>query len=50
MAIINGVPVVIGSKIEGAVVEEIRKERVRFSYKGDIIEVSLGRSNRQPLR
>lgn len=50
MAIVNGVAVVVGGRIEGVTVEEIRKERVRFSFQGESIDVSLGRSNRQPLR
>jgi general secretion pathway protein B len=46
MAIINGVPVSNGTIIEGATVEEILKDRVRFSFHGDKIEIPLGQSNR----
>lgn len=46
VAIINGNPVTGGASINGATVEEILKDRVRFSYKGERIEVLLGRSNK----
>jgi len=44
LAIVNGRPVGEGAVIEGAKVEEIFPDRVRFSIDGRIIEVSLGRS------
>lgn len=44
-AIVNGTHVTGGSSINGARVEEILKDRVRFNYKGESIEVLLGRSN-----
>lgn len=46
VAVINGVPVSGGSMIEGAKVEAIHKDRVRFSYKGEIFDIALGKSNR----
>ena len=46
VAVVNGVPVVTGSMIEGARVEDIQKDRVRFSYGGEKFEVDLGKSNR----
>lgn len=45
VAMINGVPVVNGAIIEGVKVEEILKNRVRFSYKGEKFEIPLGQSN-----
>lgn len=44
-AIVNGNNVSSGSSVNGATVEEILKDRVRFNYKGENIEVLLGRSN-----
>ncbi|HIJ97070.1 MAG TPA: GspB domain-containing protein [Desulfuromonadales bacterium] len=46
MAIINGTPASNGSTVEGATVEEILKDRVRFSFHGETIEIPLGQSNR----
>lgn len=46
VAIINGVPVSDGAVIEGVKVEEIQKNRVRFSYEGETFEIALGKSNR----
>lgn len=46
MAIVNGIPVSGGSKIEGAIVEEVRKDRVLFQYNGKKFEIRLGQSNR----
>lgn len=46
VAVVNGIPVANGSMIEGARVEEIQKDRVRFSYGGEKFEVSMGKSNR----
>lgn len=46
VAVINGVPVSGGAVIEGVKVEEIQKDRVRFSYKGETFEIALGKSNR----
>lgn len=46
VAVVNGVSVSIGSIVDGARVEEIRREMVRFSYGGEKIEVALGKSNR----
>ena len=46
VAVVNGVPVANGSMIEGARVEDIQKDRVRFSYGGEKFEVDLGKSNR----
>lgn len=46
VAIINGISVSNGSSIEGAKVEDIQKDRVRFSYGGEHFDVALGKSNR----
>lgn len=46
VAVINGVPVSVGGMIEGAQIEAIQKDRVRFSYNGDNFEIPLGKSNR----
>lgn len=46
VAIINGTPATNGSEIDGVKVEEIYKNRVRFSYKGEKFEINLGQSNR----
>lgn len=45
MAIINGMPVSSGSIIEGATVEEIRKDRVLFQHNGEKFEIQLGQTN-----
>lgn len=47
VAIVNGISVSNGSLIDGAKVEDIQKDRVRFSYDGDYFDVALGRSNRK---
>ena len=46
MAIINGTPASNGSAVEGATVEEILKDRVKFSFRGELFEIPLGQSNR----
>lgn len=46
VAIINGVPVSSGASIEGVKVDEIHKNRVKFSYNGEKFEIPLGQSNR----
>ena len=46
MAIINGTPASNGSAVEGATVEEILKDRVKFSFRGESFEIPLGQSNR----
>lgn len=46
MAIINGIPVSNGSTVEGAIVEEIRRDRVVFQRSGEKFEVKLGQANR----
>lgn len=46
MAIINGIPVSSGSTVEGATVEEIRRDRVVFQKSGERFEVKLGQANR----
>jgi general secretion pathway protein B len=45
VAVINGVAVSSGSVIEGARVEEIQKDRVRFSRGGERFEIILDKSN-----
>jgi type II secretory pathway component PulC len=44
-AMVNGVAVSKGSVIEGARVEEIQKDRVKFSRGGEKFEVILEKSN-----
>jgi hypothetical protein len=46
LAMVNGVAVYAGAVIEGAKVEEISRDRIRFSYNGEKFEVPLGKSNR----
>lgn len=46
MAIINGVPVSSGATVEGATVEEIRRDRVVFQKSGEKFEIKLGQANR----
>ena len=41
-AIVNGMSVSVGSVIEGARVEEIQSNRVKFSHGGVTFEVSVG--------
>jgi type II secretory pathway component PulC len=45
VAVINGVTVSNGSVIEGARVEEIQKDRVRFSRDGETFDIILDKSN-----
>jgi type II secretory pathway component PulC len=45
MAIVNGTPVSGGSIVEGATVEEIRRDRVLFQRNGEKFEIQLGQSN-----
>jgi len=45
VAVINGVTVSNGSVIEGARVEEIQKDRVRFSRGGERFDIILDKSN-----
>lgn len=42
MAILNGLPVMTGTMIGGARVEEILRDRVRLSFRGQRFEVQLG--------
>ena len=44
LAIVNGQPLTTGSFLDGAVVEEILPDRVRFSQGGKTFEVHLGKS------
>ncbi len=46
VAIINGVPVTSGAVVEGVKVDEIHKNRVKFSFNGEKFEIPLGQSNR----
>lgn len=46
MAIVNGMPVSSGSTIEGATVEEIRRDRVVFQRNGEKFEIRQGQANR----
>jgi general secretion pathway protein B len=45
VAVINGITVSNGSVIEGARVEEIQKDRVRFSRGGEKFDILLDKSN-----
>jgi general secretion pathway protein B len=42
LAIVNGRPVVTGNVVEGARVEEILSDRVRFSINGRSLEITVG--------
>ena len=46
LAIVNGQPVGLGVDVGGATVDEIFPDRVRFTYRGEKIEVGLGRSSK----
>ncbi|HZV81823.1 MAG TPA: general secretion pathway protein GspB [Geobacteraceae bacterium] len=46
LAIVNGQPLTTGSFLDGAVVEEILPDRVRFSQGGKTFEVPLGKSGK----
>jgi cell division protein FtsN len=46
MAVINGMTVSNGSIIEGVMVEDIQKDRVRFSQAGEKFEIILNKSNK----
>ncbi len=46
LAIVNGQPLTTGSFLEGAVVEEILPDRVRFSQGGRTFEVHLSKSGK----
>jgi general secretion pathway protein B len=48
MAMVNGSPVKAGSVIDGARVEEILPDRVRFSFQHRNFEVSVGGSGSAP--
>ena len=45
LAVVNGTTVYAGAMVEGAKVEEIGKDRIRFNYEGERFEVPLGKSN-----
>jgi hypothetical protein len=45
LAIVNGTAVSNGSTIDGAVIEEVRKDRVVFQRNGEKFEILLGQSN-----
>jgi hypothetical protein len=46
VAMINGEPFSNGAVINGATIEEIHENKVRFSYNGELFEIQLGQSNR----
>jgi general secretion pathway protein B len=46
VAMINGEPFSSGAVINGAKIEEILKNKVRFSCNGELFEILLGQSNR----
>jgi general secretion pathway protein B len=46
LAVINGITVSSGDVIEGIKVEDIQKDRVRFSHGGEKFEIILNKSNR----
>ncbi|MBI5656110.1 MAG: general secretion pathway protein GspB [Geobacter sp.] len=45
LAVINGMSVTEGGMVEGAQVEEIFPDRVRFSFKGSTFEIQMGKEN-----
>jgi len=45
LAVVNGTTVYAGAVVEGAKVEDIGKDRIRFNYEGERFEVPLGKSN-----
>jgi hypothetical protein len=45
LAVVNGNTVYVGAMVEGAKVEEIGKDRIRFNYEGERFDVPLGKSN-----
>lgn len=45
VAMINGEPFSSGAVINGAKIEGIHKNKVRFSYNGEVFEILLGQSN-----
>jgi type II secretory pathway component PulC len=45
VAVVNGVTVSKGSVIEGARIEEIQKDRVKFSRGGEKFEIILDKTN-----
>jgi len=45
LAVINGSSVTEGGIVEGAQVEEIFPDRVRFSFKGSTFEIQMGKEN-----
>ena len=46
LAIVNGTSVSEGSKVEGALVEEIFPDRVRLSFQGKILDIALDKNSR----
>ncbi len=46
LAVVNGVPIGEGGMVEGAKIEQIFQDRVRFSLEGKSFEVSLERDGR----
>ena len=46
LAVINGITVINGAVIDGVKIEEIQKDRVRFSQDGEKFEIILNKSNR----
>lgn len=46
LAVINGASVTEGGMVEGAQVEEIFPDRVRFTFKGSTFEIYMGKDNR----
>lgn len=45
LAVVNGTTVYVGAVVEGAKVEDIGKDRIRFSYEGERFDIPLGKSN-----
>jgi hypothetical protein len=43
MAVVNGLPVMAGTMVEDAVVEEIRADRVLFLIQGKVVAVPLSK-------
>ncbi|QEM68253.1 hypothetical protein FO488_08810 [Geobacter sp. FeAm09] len=45
LAVVNGNTVYVGAMVDGAKVEDIGKDRIRFSYEGERFDIPLGKSN-----
>ncbi|HEY3425135.1 MAG TPA: general secretion pathway protein GspB [Negativicutes bacterium] len=46
VAVVNGVTVSNGSVVEGVHVDDIQRDRIRFSFGGEKFDIGLGKANR----